>query len=360
MEDTLKATKTVFTISQFLDWQRQGTLELSPVFQRRPVWKGPAKSQFIDSLVRGYPVPIILLRQVQNLETLSIRMEVVDGQQRLRTLLAFIDPKTLSDFDDDNDTFTVRKIHNEEIYGKKFSELDNEIKQSLLSYELSTHIFPPTAGDELIFRIFARLNSTGLSLNKQEIRNSEFHGALKTLVYELSFENLDNWRKWNLFNNDSISRMEEAEAVSEYLMAFLYGITAKRQGSIDKFYDEFEEELPNTRFIRQRFESTVGAIDHSFGELLPNSVFRRAALFYSLFAAVYHHMYGLSSPMRSARPKPLPKGISGNFRALSDVIRSKDLPQDVQDAMDKATGDKARRDVRHSFLMRMLRLDPAG
>ncbi len=121
MEEPLMATKTVFTVSQFLDWQRQRTLDLSPIFQRRPVWKGPAKSQLIDSIVRGYPVPIILLRQVQDLESLSMTMEVVDGQQRLRTLLAFIDASCLSDFDEKIDTFAVRRSHNREIAGKPFS-----------------------------------------------------------------------------------------------------------------------------------------------------------------------------------------------------------------------------------------------
>jgi hypothetical protein len=62
---SLRPPKTVFTITQFLDWQRSGILELKPIFQRPEVWKTPVKSQFIDSVVRGYPIPIIFLRQVQ-------------------------------------------------------------------------------------------------------------------------------------------------------------------------------------------------------------------------------------------------------------------------------------------------------
>ena len=99
MIETIQPTKTIFTISQFLDWQRQGTLDLSPIFQRRPVWKPSAKSLLVDSIIRGYSLPIILLRQVQDLDTLSMKMEVVDGQQRLRTLLGFIEPACLADYD---------------------------------------------------------------------------------------------------------------------------------------------------------------------------------------------------------------------------------------------------------------------
>lgn len=359
MEDALKPTKTVHTINQFLDWQRQGTLELNPIFQRRPVWKNPAKSQLIDSIVRGYPIPIILLRQVQDLDTLSMKMEVVDGQQRLRTLLAFLDPDSLPDFDPAHDVFTVRRAHNPDVAGKPFARLPVDIRQSILAYEMSTHIFPATTGDELVFRIFARLNSTGLSLNPQEIRNSEFHGAFKAMVYDLSFQHLDEWRRWRVFPNDAVSRMDEAEGVSEYILAMIQGIKAKSQKKIGNFYREHEEEFVDEDIVRQRFDATIHAIGQNFGEDLPDSAFRRPALFFSLFAAVYHHMYGLGSRMKRARPQALPRGVASSFQLASAKIRSKKLPEKVQDAMDKATGDKARRDRRHSFIMGALKLEPA-
>jgi Protein of unknown function DUF262 len=359
VEETLKTTKTVFTVSQFLDWQRQKTLVLKPIFQRRPVWKGPAKSLLIDSVVRGFPVPVILLRLVQDLEQLSMKMEVVDGQQRLRTLLAFIDPGCLPDFDQETDTVIVRKAHNSDIAGRPFAKLPFSIKQALLGYELSTHVFPATTGDELVFRIFARLNSTGLSLTSQEIRNAEFHGAFKSLVYELSFQNFDNWRKWKVFPNSAIARMDEAEAVSEYILAFIWGITGKNQKKISDFYRDNEDDFPCSDEVRQRFEATIGAVDRSFGDQLPGSAFQRPALFYSLFTALYHHLYGLGSPLKKVRPKQLPPGVGPAFQRASTKIRAKDLPEKVQDAMDKATGDKARRDQRHRFIMRALKLEPA-
>jgi hypothetical protein len=52
----LKPTKTVYTVSDFLDWQRGGTLRLKPIFQRREVWTAKAKSLLIDTVVKGLPV----------------------------------------------------------------------------------------------------------------------------------------------------------------------------------------------------------------------------------------------------------------------------------------------------------------
>lgn len=360
MEEGIKTTKTVFSVSQFLNWQSQGSLNLSPIFQRRQVWKAPAKSLLIDSILRGYPIPIILLRQVQNLDSLSMTMEVVDGQQRLRTLLAYIDPSCLTDFRENHDTVTLKRMHNAEFANKPFSRLPDDAKHRLLSYEMSTHIFPPTTGDDLVFRIFARLNSTGLSLKPQEVRNSEFHGAFKTLVYDLSFEHLDYWKKWKVFTNDAISRMDEAEGVSEYLLAMLHGISAKDQRNIRKYYRQFEDDLPNSNRLRSRFNRTIRAIDQAVGQLLANSAFRRPTLFYSLFSAVYDHMYGLGSNLEPMNPIPLPGNVATSFENVSRQIRTKDLPEHVQDAIDKATGDKTRRDQRQKFIMEALGLDPAS
>ena len=230
-----------------------------------------------------------------------------------------------------------------------------------MNYQLSTHIFPNTTGDELIFRLFARLNSTGLSLKPQEIRNAEFHGAFKTLVYDLAFGNFDKWRKWHIFSDEAISRMDEAEAVSEYLLAMIQGVTAKRQRNISKFYKDYEDDFPETTTVRQRFARVMGEIDNAVGELLADSAFCRPALFYSLFSAIYHHVYGLRAPLESDRtePRALPTNFAHLFLQASRLIKSKDLPEHIQDAMDKATGDKARRDQRNNFLMEALQLESA-
>ena len=134
MDEALKTTKTVYPVSQFLDWQRGGTLNLSPIFQRRLVWKRPAKSLLIDSVLRGYPLPIVLLRQVQDLQDLSTKMEVIDGQQRLRTLLSYIDPDCLPSSDVADNYVTILRTHNREFAGTPFAALPEEVKRLLLGY----------------------------------------------------------------------------------------------------------------------------------------------------------------------------------------------------------------------------------
>ncbi|MBK6657035.1 MAG: DUF262 domain-containing protein [Proteobacteria bacterium] len=358
MTESVQPTKTVFTVSQFLDWQRHGTLDLSPVFQRRPVWKPNAKSLLIDSVVRGFPIPIVLLRQVQDLHTLKMKMEVVDGQQRLRTLLAYIDHASLPTYDAANDSFTVKRIHNAELSGKLFKNLDADQKHQILGYQISTHVFPATTSDGMVFRMFARLNSTGLSLNKQEIRNAEYHGAFKSLVYQLSFEWFDAFRSWGVYKNQAISRMDEAEAISEFLMLMKDGMKGKSQPRIDKFYEANDEKFDDEAILRSRFQSVLSAMDTTVGPKMEGSAFQRPALFFSLFGVLYSHMYGLPSRLVRKRGRPLPSSLAADFERTSKQIIDKKLTKEMQDAADKATADKARREVRHKFLIRSLRLEP--
>jgi hypothetical protein len=153
--------------------------------------------------------------------------------------------------------------------------------------------------------------------------------------------------------------MDEAEAVSEYLIAMLNGIQSKGQPRITRFYKDHEDTLDGTDVLRKRFEITMSSIDKHMGDVLASSAFRRPALFYSLFAAIYDHLYGLKSKVEHGAPRALPAGLADRLRIASSLIRTKDLPDRVQDAMDKATADKARRDTRHKFIVEALDLDQA-
>src|SRR5215813_3407320 len=101
-----------YSINDFVEYDRQGQLELNPRFQRRPVWTDKAKSYLMDTILRGKPIPKIFIRQKINVTTKTSIREVVDGQQRLRTILSFI-----------KDGFVVSKRHNPEYGGLLFSQL---------------------------------------------------------------------------------------------------------------------------------------------------------------------------------------------------------------------------------------------
>lgn len=90
-----------YSINDFVEWDKNGWLELNPRFQRLSVWSDKAKSYLMDMILRRKPIPEIFIRQKINVSTKTSIREVVDGQQRLRTILFFI-----------KDGFQVSKRHN--------------------------------------------------------------------------------------------------------------------------------------------------------------------------------------------------------------------------------------------------------
>src|SRR5437667_7301018 len=80
-----------YTISDFLSWHRQHLLVLNASFQRREVWTPAARSYLIDTILRQMPVPKIYLRTRIDSNTQQAVREVVDGQQRLRAIVDFVE-----------------------------------------------------------------------------------------------------------------------------------------------------------------------------------------------------------------------------------------------------------------------------
>lgn len=149
-----QVSKTHYKVSDFISWARASTLVLSPSFQRRSVWPAGAKSYLIDTIVRGLPIPIIFLReQKTDLATLEPKREVVDGQQRIRTLLSFVQSSLIKNFDPSKDSFTIKKTHNRDLADKPFAELPPTVRQNILDYQFSVHILPSSVDDREVLQI---------------------------------------------------------------------------------------------------------------------------------------------------------------------------------------------------------------
>lgn len=349
---TFEIAQTQYKVGDFLEWQRAGSLDLSPEFQRRTVWKPGAKSFLIDTVARGLPTPIIFLRDRIDLRSMRPTREVVDGQQRLRTLLAFIDPKSLgSDWDAERDSFTVNKNHNPELAGKRYKELDADVRRQLLDYSFSTHVLPSSIGDRDVIRIFQRLNSTGEKLKPQELRNAQFFGEFKTLMYELALEQLERWRDWGVFTGDEIARMKEVELTSDLVILMLNGYGAKTQSRIDKTYKRFDDSFPQAKRVTQRFRAVMDAVEEVLGSDLEPTAFSREIWFVVLAFFLYEEMYEGHDLSVNFKRRRLQKTLGGRLERVSDRIRSgKKIPHNVLEAIRGASSDQKSRLARLRFL----------
>lgn len=338
-----------FKISDFLGWQREGSLTLSPRFQRRPVWRPGAKSYLIDTIVRGLPVPAIMVREKLDLKLRRTTREVVDGQQRLRTIFSYIEPKVLSNFDPTRDAFTVDRLHNKELAGKQFKDIDESMQVRLLSYTFGTHVLPSSVEDRDILEMFARINSTGVKLNAQELRNAQYFGAFKDTVYQLALEQLERWRDWKVFNDTQIARMNEVELVSDLALSIVKGLSGKDQKAIGELYGEYEATFPQRTVFTRRFRRIMDAIETLLGGAVRDTVYSGQVHFWTLFAHLYDRMYGLGNPLAKGEGQALPTNLDDKLWKLSDAFSKGKVPADVLDAVVRAPVDIGRRRTRLDY-----------
>ena len=270
-----------YDIMDIKNWWDRGELDLTPKFQRRNVWVDKARSYLIDTIIRGKPIPKIFIRLKENANTRRTVREVVDGQQRLRTVITFLE-----------DGFSINKAHNAEYGGRYYSQLDSNTQKGIQRYEFSIDILTD-APDSEIYDIFARLNRYPVKINDQELRNSQFFGEFKTTTYQLAHEFNTFWLQNRIMTESQISRMGEAEFTAELLIAVSQGIKAKSKGIIDNTFREFDDTFPNRLIIMKNFRETMDMIAAIMQDSLEESCFRRVPLFYSLFCAMYHMQYKL-------------------------------------------------------------------
>jgi len=330
------------SINDFREWKNRGELVLQPRFQRRKVWSPKAKSFLIDTILKGFPIPAVYIRQKIDLATQKTIREVVDGQQRIGAILDYI-----------NDKFTVSKVHNKSYGGLKFSELPDKVRESFLEFDLSVD-FLVGATDADVLEVFARINSYTVVLNPQEKLNAEFSGEFKQTIFELGRIHLEFWRKNGVLTDYNIMRMKEAELCTDLVIAMIDGIQDRK--NVRSYYKNYDDDFPQEELVKHRFEHCIDKIAEIFGGTLLESEFKNTTLFYSIFCVIYDLLYGLprsNTPqiqIKKENHEPIRKVLS----KLENELRAKETAakySQFKDASTRHTTDQTRRLIRHQTIL---------
>lgn len=333
------------SINDFREWKDRNELVLQPRFQRRKVWNSKAKSFLIDTILRGFPIPAVYIRQKIDISTHKTIREVVDGQQRIGTILDFVDDK-----------IRVMKIHNETYGELTFSDLPDDVKEDFLEYDLSVD-FLVGASDSDVLDVFARINSYQINLNSQEKINAEFSGKFKQTVYDLGRVHLQFWRENRILTDNDIMRMKEADLSTDLVIAMISGIQDRRK--FKSYYKQYDDEFPMSGEVTARFKKCIDIIAEIFGDGLRNSPFRSIGLFYSLFCVIYDLQYGLPPslyPKHSLKSELYPrirKALYQIEQELNATEPSRKYYEFVM-ASKKATVDRPKRLLRHEIILNVV------
>ncbi len=255
-----------WNLSVLIKLYMAGNLNLNPPYQRKFIWSLEDQQILIESIGNNYPIPNLFL-----LETEKGKFDMVDGQQRSRTIISFYS----EGFEDFN--------------GKRYS---SKLYPEFENYQISVIIIEEILKDELsIEEFYSLVNSAGIHLNRPEIKKAEFYDTefLKLIIECNSYS---NFKELGLFTDTVLKRMNDLDFVSELIVLLKEGITEKKE-KVDRTF-EHDITSDDSENLEKRFKK----ISDSLVELnkvfpLRKTRYKQRNDFYTLFG--FFNLHSLDS-----------------------------------------------------------------
>lgn len=285
-----------YKIIDVLELIESKKLILRPEYQRRAVWSKPAKSSLIETVIQNKPIPLFLIQEKQN-----GNLEVIDGQQRLRSLNEFYN----------NELKLINVV--DEIKGKVYSDFEDTLfpessyKNIFDNYKLYFNLVRNANEDDII-DMYSRVNKYTVNLNKMEMRyalshNTEIMKFIESLIEKE--EILEFFLKSGVFTQSGIDRMGDIEFFTQLISYILNKEFMNKNDSITDLFSNYSEmEQDKKDEITSSFNTILEILKLFFsGEefkyyneleddadsiyYLKNSRFKQKNDFLSLFCTLY-------------------------------------------------------------------------
>jgi hypothetical protein len=183
------------------------------------LWNNLQMSQFIESLMIKLPVPLFYFDGSRR------PWRIIDGLQRLFTILNYIEGK-----------FKLSGLEYLELEcsGKYFNEIPGYLRSRILDAEIIGYVINPGTPPDVKYNIFKRINTGGLKLNGQEIRNAFFRGEPANFTKKLASSEI-----FKKATNGKISsrRMNDREFANRFIAFQVFGYE-EYNGKMDVFLSE--------------------------------------------------------------------------------------------------------------------------
>ena len=156
-------------------------LEIQPDFQRDIVWSNTDQTRFIDSLAKQIPIPSLCI----SLDYKTDKRIVIDGLQRIHSIIKFFsnDGWELAKLSDIDHRLSGKKVYTVRTESR---DIYDRIQNLMIPITVIRCDYSEKSHSEYLFTIFNRLNSGGMKLNNQEIRNCIFNGSFNSLLKKLA------------------------------------------------------------------------------------------------------------------------------------------------------------------------------
>ncbi|MEH0633276.1 DUF262 domain-containing protein [Streptomyces bottropensis] len=227
------------TIDLMLQRLKRGLIDLQPDFQRRSgIWNETAQSRLIESLLLRIALPTIYVA-----EEADDSWTVVDGVQRLTTIVRFVKPEAAG-----LEPLVLRNLEYLDYNGRTFEDLPGRMQTRILETELSLLLIRKGTPEEARFNIFTRINTGGLPLSQQELRHALIPGQARDLLARLAES---DFFLSATAGSVSPSRMAERELCLRFLAFWM---------------------TPPGRYVAQDFDGFLRAAMHDINALAPQEL----------------------------------------------------------------------------------------
>lgn len=372
---------------------RSGAFIVNRKYQRKLVWTMEEKRKLIDSILHGYPIPLILLAtSTQSTGTRSF--EILDGMQRLNAIFTFIE----NGYDVEGKYFDVNQLSRAKqlVESGKFHAI-SEVEQlldptscaNLLDYTLAVTEFPAT-DENAVNDVFGRINAYGRHLSKQEQRQagvstpftklvrqiaSEIRGDVSADVLDLSampqisidvndgdpshgiLADDTFWCKQGILRRNQLRESEDEQILADIGVSILDGTPFPFSGdNLDKLYDigsDAHKEV-NSKLIaygqdalKNDIETTLSILKNTIEAVDPNANALRSTVtvkasgnpikthFYSIFMAFFELC--IKDEMTPTNPQEILKALNNLHKRL-EIARGQIRSDNRQKNIDTVKG----------------------
>ena len=196
----------------------EGDIDLTPDFQREVgIWNPQRKSRLIESLLLRIPIPAFYVAASED-----DNWSVVDGIQRITTICNYMKGE-----------FDLRDLeYLNELKGLKYDELPRSMRRRIDETQLVVNVIEPGTPQEVMFNVFHRINTGGMPLNAQEIRNALNPGPVRDYLKDLSES-----KEFTTATNNSVStiRMGDRECVLRFIAFYMEPWEEYADNSLDNY-----------------------------------------------------------------------------------------------------------------------------
>lgn len=264
--DDLIAYNELRSCADLYRMYKQGILVIQPEFQREEVWRKTDQTRFIDSLIKQLPIPSMCF----SVDYKTQKWQVIDGLQRMSAIIRF--------FEEENWKLSNLPDIDPKISGKQVKDFLNPASELYLYYTRIENLTLPITvlrcdyskknHTNYLFTIFHRLNTGGIKLNNQEIRNCIYNGS-----FNQRLKQMDEYPAWINLNKEQ-GRKKHRFITIEIILRFFafYDEHTKYNGKLTDFLNNYmgkHRNLDESKLDEKEkiFKQTVDIINENITEL---------------------------------------------------------------------------------------------